>query len=142
MGGSLAQAMRRLIRRTQVSRVGRGKQWVFVAARTVKERAGMSRIETEALENLLRRRRSLSAPSPRNGGDPAARWQDYEMMPDPLPDGVRRELEDIDAALARIRDGRYGRCLSCGGPMGLQRLRAIPEAKYCVACSGQPSGDE
>ncbi len=101
----------------------------------------MSRIETEALENLLRRRRSLSAPASHNGGDPAARWKDYETMPEPIPDGVRRELEDIDAALARIRDGRYGRCLSCGGPMGLQRLRAIPEAKYCVACSGQSSAD-
>jgi len=102
----------------------------------------MSRIETEALENLLRRRRSLSAPSGRDGGvDLAARWQDYEATPRLVPDGVRRELEDIDAALARIRDGRYGRCLACGGPMGLQRLRAIPEAKYCVACSGQSSAD-
>ena len=101
----------------------------------------MSRIETEALENLLRRRRSLSAPSARDGVDPAARWQDYEATPILVADGVRRELEDIDAALARIRDGRYGRCLACGGPMGLQRLRAIPEARYCVACSGQSSTD-
>jgi RNA polymerase-binding transcription factor DksA len=96
----------------------------------------MSLIEAEALEILLRRRRSLST-SPMSAGDPAARWRDYEATPEPLPDGVRRELAEIDAALARIREGRYGRCMNCGGPMGLQRLRAIPEARYCVACSGQ-----
>jgi DnaK suppressor protein len=97
----------------------------------------MSRIETEAREVLLRRRRSLSQdfvvlpPA-----DPSARWADYETLPDPVSDGVRRELADIDAALARIQEGRYGTCLNCGGPMGLQRIRAIPEARYCIACSG------
>jgi DnaK suppressor protein len=97
----------------------------------------MSRIEADAREVLLRRRRSLSdAPVAALVGDPAARWADYESMTDPLSDGVRRELADIDAALARIQEGRYGTCLNCGGPMGLQRLRAIPEARYCVACSG------
>ena len=101
----------------------------------------MSRIEAEALENLLRRRRSLSTPASRDGGDPAARWHDYEAMPEPVAEGVRRELRDIDAALARIHAGRYGQCLSCDGPMGLQRLRAIPEAKYCMACSGQASSE-
>jgi RNA polymerase-binding transcription factor DksA len=57
-------------------------------------------------------------------------------MPAPVSDGVRREIADIDAALARIQAGSYGRCLNCGGPLGLQRLRAIPEARYCLACSG------
>ncbi len=103
----------------------------------------MSRIEAEAREVLLRRRRSLSQGFVRVGpADPAARWADYESVPAPPAEGVRRELADIDAALARIQEGRYGDCLSCGGPMGLQRLRAIPEARYCMACSGQRHGAE
>ncbi len=96
----------------------------------------MSRFEAEALEVLLRRRRSLSD-DPLMPGDPAARWSDYEAAPEPRSEVVRRELAEIEAALMRIQEGRYGRCLSCGGPMGLQRLRAIPEARYCLACSGQ-----
>jgi RNA polymerase-binding transcription factor DksA len=96
----------------------------------------MSRIEAEAREILLRRRRSLSLGTPHSAADPAARWADYEAMPAPISDGVRREIADIDAALARIQAGSYGRCLNCGGPLGLQRLRAIPEARYCLACSG------
>ena len=96
----------------------------------------MSRIEVEAREVLLRRRRSLSRGTTPSAADPAARWADYEAMPAPLSEGVRRELADIDAALARIQAGSYGRCLNCGGPLGLQRLRAIPEARYCLACAG------
>jgi RNA polymerase-binding transcription factor DksA len=95
-------------------------------------------MEAEAREVLLRRRRSLSESTVgARLADPAARWRDYEALPVPLPDGVRRELADIDEALSRIQDGRYGTCQNCGGPMGLQRLRALPEARYCVACSGQ-----
>jgi RNA polymerase-binding transcription factor DksA len=97
----------------------------------------MSRIEAEARETLLRRRRSLSPEHLAMSGDPAARSSHHGGAPDPLSDVVRRELAEIDAALLRIQDGCYGTCLNCGGPMGLQRLRAIPEARYCVACSGR-----
>jgi hypothetical protein len=95
----------------------------------------MSRIEADARELLLRRRHSLSRTAPQIA-DPAARWGDWESTPTPPPDLVRRELADIDAALARIQEGRYGRCVHCGGPIGLQRLRAVPEARYCLSCSG------
>jgi DnaK suppressor protein len=98
----------------------------------------MSRIEAEAREVLLRRRASLRHRPPGDEtSDPAASWTDYEAAPEPVSDGVRRELAEVEAALERIEAGRYGNCLSCGGPMGLQRLRAIPEARYCLACSGQ-----
>jgi DnaK suppressor protein len=98
----------------------------------------MSRIEAEAREVLLRRRRSLSEHDAPAWADPSARWSDYEAALDPVSDVVRRELAEIDAALLRIEAGSYGTCLHCGGPMGLQRLRALPEARYCVACSGSP----
>lgn len=98
---------------------------------------GMGRIEADAREALLRRRRSLSqAVVPAHAHDPESRWLDWEGQPPPPSEGIRRELVEIEAALARIKDGRYGVCLACGGPMGLQRLRAIPEARYCLACSG------
>jgi RNA polymerase-binding transcription factor DksA len=98
----------------------------------------MSRIEAEARDLLLQRRRTLRIVQPEaREGDSDGAWVDYEAAPEPLSDTVRSELAEIEAALGRIADGRYGTCLSCGGPMGLQRLRAIPEARYCVGCSGQ-----
>lgn len=99
----------------------------------------MDRIQAEAREVLLRRRRSLSDHDHHgpDHGDPSARWSDYEAALEPISEQVRRELADIDAALMRIAEGSYGMCQSCGGPMGLQRLRALPEARYCVGCSGE-----
>jgi DnaK suppressor protein len=98
----------------------------------------MGQYSVEAKDKLLRRQRSLH----RQAGlppmaDPAARWLDYEGAPTPLSDVVRRELSEIDDALHRITEGCFGTCLACGGPMGLQRMRAIPEARYCTGCSGQ-----
>jgi RNA polymerase-binding transcription factor DksA len=102
----------------------------------------MSSIDAEAREVLLRRRRNLSDHDDAPAGDPSARWCDYEAALEPLSEIVRRELAEIDEALVRIQRGSYGRCLSCGGPMGLQRLRAVPEARYCLGCSGHfPAGE-
>jgi DnaK suppressor protein len=37
-------------------------------------------------------------------------------------------------ALARIDDGTYGVCASCGQPIGKARLQAFPRATLCVEC--------
>jgi DnaK suppressor protein len=50
-----------------------------------------------------------------------------------LADRVRR----LTRALERVRTGRYGECSECGGPIGLRRLRAIPDADTCVTCQEQ-----
>lgn len=44
-------------------------------------------------------------------------------------------LAAIDAALARIRDGDYGRCLRRGEPIGRERLEARPAAELCIDCA-------
>ena len=93
----------------------------------------MSRIDDEARRLLLNRRASLWS---ENAPAPPGPWTDMETTPSPLGEEERRELAAIDEALHRISEGRYGTCLACGGPLGLQRIRAIPEARYCVACSG------
>ncbi len=51
-------------------------------------------------------------------------------------DKEQRELEEIEAALARLADGTYGLCQGCGRAIGRQRLLAIPEARFCLECSG------
>ncbi|MEU8802688.1 TraR/DksA C4-type zinc finger protein [Spirillospora sp. NPDC048819] len=44
-------------------------------------------------------------------------------------------LADIDDALRRLRDGTYGVCEHCGGPVGVERLGARPTARTCIACA-------
>jgi DnaK suppressor protein len=43
-------------------------------------------------------------------------------------------LAEIDAALARIKDGSYGTCMRCGDPIPPARLDAQPTARFCLAC--------
>lgn len=109
------------------------------AARRVKQAPPrMSRIDAEARRLLLKRRESLHrSAADATRADPTASWVDWESVQEPISEVTRRELADIDDALRRIEEGRYGRCESCGGPMGLQRIRAIPEARFCLSCSGQ-----
>jgi len=49
---------------------------------------------------------------------------------------VLAELTDVDAALARIREGTYGDCLDCGVAIAPARLRAYPTARRCIDCQG------
>ncbi len=51
-----------------------------------------------------------------------------------------RLLRDVNAALARIREGSYGECLECDGPIGERRLRAVPQARHCIACQERMEG--
>lgn len=47
------------------------------------------------------------------------------------------EIRAIDAALERIEQGVYGRCLDCGGDIPLARLEAYPTAERCVECQAR-----
>lgn len=44
------------------------------------------------------------------------------------------ELAAIDAALARLDAGTYGRCTQCGEPIDAARLAARPASVLCVKC--------
>lgn len=48
---------------------------------------------------------------------------------------VEREMVfQVDDALARLDDGRFGTCENCSAVIGLPRLKAVPWARYCIDC--------
>ncbi len=51
-------------------------------------------------------------------------------------------LRLIDEALRRLGAGRYGLCLSCEERIPAKRLRALPWARYCVACEQRAGAEE
>ncbi|WP_328521771.1 TraR/DksA family transcriptional regulator [Kribbella sp. NBC_00359] len=77
----------------------------------------------------------------RDGGDGAGNDQadvgsttlerDHEMS---LANNARDMLDQIERALAKIDDGTYGVCESCGNAIGKGRLQAFPRATLCVSC--------
>ena len=42
------------------------------------------------------------------------------------------QLADVDRALGKLDDGRYGVCETCGNPIPDERLEARPAARYCL----------
>lgn len=44
-------------------------------------------------------------------------------------------LEDVNRALAKLDEGTYGRCDSCGKEIPPERLEARPWSVLCVTCS-------
>jgi DnaK suppressor protein len=51
-------------------------------------------------------------------------------------------LKKIDEAIARIDEGTYGVCESCGNPIGIKRLEARPVTTLCIECKTQQEEDE
>jgi RNA polymerase-binding protein DksA len=57
--------------------------------------------------------------------------RDHELI---VVNNEREKLAQIDRALARISDGTYGICESCGNPIGKMRVMAFPRATLCLTC--------
>lgn len=49
------------------------------------------------------------------------------------------ELRQVNRALARIDEGRYGECTGCGEVIDPRRLEALPHADRCVRCADRVS---
>lgn len=54
-----------------------------------------------------------------------------------LANNAREMFEQSVRALARIADGSYGVCESCGNPIGKNRLLAFPRATLCLTCKSK-----
>jgi RNA polymerase-binding transcription factor DksA len=47
----------------------------------------------------------------------------------------QQHLVEIDAALTRMAEGRYGLCKTCGNEIALGRLQVRPQAALCISCA-------
>ena len=48
---------------------------------------------------------------------------------------AQAQLEQVDAALARLDEGTYGVCAVCGEAIPPERLEVRPTATTCVGCA-------
>jgi len=46
----------------------------------------------------------------------------------------RQLLQMVEGALARIREGSFGECISCGREINPKRLEAVPWTRHCIEC--------
>ena len=58
---------------------------------------------------------------------------------------AKHRLKRVDRALEKFHDGCYGYCECCGEPIDFARLKALPDARFCLQCqrkrevSGSPA---
>ena len=52
-----------------------------------------------------------------------------------LGETQRREIAQIDAALARLDAGEFGTCTDCEQEIDPRRLKALPSALLCTECA-------
>lgn len=50
-------------------------------------------------------------------------------------DAVDELLDEVELALARLDDGTYGRCETCGSPIDDAELAQLPLVRACRPCS-------
>jgi DnaK suppressor protein len=50
---------------------------------------------------------------------------------------AQQALFDVEAALERIDEGRYGLCTHCAAEIPFERLLAIPQAALCMRCQAR-----
>lgn len=82
------------------------------------------------LADMLRDAGDTAGDDQADSGSSAAE-REHELV---LARGARTSLHQCEVALARIDDGSYGTCESCGQPVGKARLQAFPRAALCLDC--------
>ncbi|HWG72542.1 MAG TPA: hypothetical protein VG184_00660 [Acidimicrobiales bacterium] len=65
------------------------------------------------------------------GNPPLDRQRDLALIGE-----VAEHLNAVEAALRRLDDGTYGRCVRCGAAIADERLAEDPEAAECGEHSG------
>lgn len=55
----------------------------------------------------------------------------------PMEHALELKLQDINLALEKIEQSKYGLCENCNEPIPIERLQTKPEAKLCVKCKAK-----
>ncbi|MEM7783830.1 MAG: TraR/DksA family transcriptional regulator [Planctomycetota bacterium] len=91
----------------------------------------------EALRQAINGDDSLLKEMSRNsGGDVVdfASENSFGEMSSQLAEVEHRELQNVELALLKMKDGTYGKCDGCAGNIPLARLQALPYASLCIKC--------
>ncbi len=120
-----------------------------MAERTVKAKKPTKKLLATLRKHLEEEREELAAQAARLEADAADEsWKEPRSDDDAetgtatferertmsLARNARQTIIQVDRALERMDAGTYGECVSCGQPIALERLEALPQAVDCLDC--------
>jgi RNA polymerase-binding transcription factor DksA len=56
-----------------------------------------------------------------------------------LEENLEETLREVERALKKIQQGKYGFCEECGKEIDEKRLRVMPTARWCLSCKNKLS---
>jgi hypothetical protein len=56
---------------------------------------------------------------------------------DPVTEMLRAGLSDLELAMRKLNEGRYGICESCRGRIEEKRLLTLPASRICSKCEAE-----
>jgi RNA polymerase-binding protein DksA len=77
---------------------------------------------------------TLQAPLAADFAEQATESEESQTL-EALEIAHRNEIDAIDTVLARLANGTYGVCSSCGADIAPARLKAQPTATRCINCA-------
>jgi RNA polymerase-binding transcription factor DksA len=98
------------------------------ARQSLEDRLSLLTVRVSKIESDLRK------PGSNDWQDRATEKQNEEVL-EQLGTTERAEIEDIRAALVRLREGTYALCAKCGGAISPKRLEALPYTNSCISCA-------
>jgi DnaK suppressor protein len=64
-----------------------------------------------------------------------------EQMGSLMSTNFQKNLYRVNAALAKLENNQFGKCVECGQEIPLKRLAILPVAELCVACQTELEND-
>ena len=58
-----------------------------------------------------------------------------------LREKIGQRAQQVEDALARLKEGEYGVCESCGRPIDPERLGVLPGTTLCIKCAREGKQD-
>lgn len=66
-----------------------------------------------------------------------AQERENDEVLDALGNEVRRELQLVNLALHRMKEGDYEYCDDCGELINIERLKVLPFTNHCIKCASK-----
>jgi len=97
-------------------------------------------LKTEIVNNLIASNEDfkeiMEGEEPKDLADIASDDIDRKMI-EAIGSQELKRLKSIEAAITRIKQGKYGHCIKCGKRIPQDRLIAIPYALMCIECKSE-----
>ncbi|MDR0502779.1 MAG: TraR/DksA family transcriptional regulator [Treponema sp.] len=105
-----------------------------------KMETSLSALKAEIVDNLVASsedfKEIMEGMDPKDLADIASDDIDRRMI-EVIGSQELKRLKSIEAALTRIKQGKYGHCIKCGKRIPQDRLIAIPYALMCIECKSE-----